>query len=58
MHPAQPILIKRYAASRLYDASRGRYITLDELRAWKARGIAFEVREAETGEDVSRVLLA
>ena len=58
MRSAQPILVKRYAASWLYDISGARYISLDELRAWKARGIAFEVREAETGEDVSRVLLA
>lgn len=58
MNPAEPILVKRYAASRLYDTSSARYVSVDELRAWKAHGIPFEVREAETGEDVSRVLLA
>jgi polyhydroxyalkanoate synthesis regulator protein len=58
MRSAQPILVKRYAASRLYDTSKGRYVSLDELRAWKERGIPFEVREAETGEDVSLVLMA
>jgi polyhydroxyalkanoate synthesis regulator protein len=58
MRPKDPILVKRYAASRLYDTSKARYVSLDELRGWKARGIAFEVREAATGEDVSRVLLA
>jgi polyhydroxyalkanoate synthesis regulator protein len=31
---------------------------LDDLREWRERGIAFTVRDAETGEDVSRVLLA
>lgn len=52
------ILVKRYAGFRLYDTTKGRYVTLDELREWRARGIAFEVRDAETNEDVSRVLLA
>jgi polyhydroxyalkanoate synthesis regulator protein len=54
----EPILVKRYAGSRLYDTSKARYVTFDELRELRKRGIAFEVREAETGEDVSRVLLA
>jgi len=58
VNPTQPILVKRYAATRLYNTSEARYVSLGELRAWKARGIAFEVREAETGEDVSRVVLA
>jgi polyhydroxyalkanoate synthesis regulator protein len=52
------ILVKRYAASRLYDTARARYVTVEDLREWRERGIAFEVREAETGEDVSRVLLS
>jgi polyhydroxyalkanoate synthesis regulator protein len=58
MQTARPILVKRYAASRLYDTGTARYVSVDELRAWKERGIPFEVREAETGEDVSCVLLA
>jgi polyhydroxyalkanoate synthesis regulator protein len=58
MRSAEPILIKRYPRSRLYDAADARYVALDELRQWQARGIRFEVREAETGADISRVLLA
>jgi len=54
----EPILIKMYAGSRLYDTTKARYVTADELRRWRERGIAFMVKEAETGEDVSRVLLA
>jgi polyhydroxyalkanoate synthesis regulator protein len=54
----EPILVKRYAGSRLYDTSKARYVNVGEIREWRNRGIAFEVREAETGEDVSRVLLA
>ena len=54
----EPILITRYGGIRLYDPARAKYVTVDELREWRARDIAFEVRDAKTGEDVSRVLLA
>jgi polyhydroxyalkanoate synthesis regulator protein len=54
----EPISVKRYAGSRFYDTAHARYVTLDDLREWRERGIAFTVRDAETGEDVSRVLLA
>jgi polyhydroxyalkanoate synthesis regulator protein len=53
-----PILIKRYARSRLYYASRSRYVNVDELWDWKRKGITFTVLDVETGEDVTRVLLA
>jgi len=52
-----PILIKRYARSRLYDAVNSRYVTVAQLRQWQRDGIAFIVRDAETGADVTRVLL-
>jgi polyhydroxyalkanoate synthesis regulator protein len=54
----EPILVKRYAGARLYDTSIARYVTIEELRERRERGIAFEVREAETGENVTRVVLA
>jgi len=54
----QSILVKRYAGSRLYDTAAGRYVSLDDLRHWRDRGIPFEVRDAATGDDVTRVLLA
>jgi polyhydroxyalkanoate synthesis regulator protein len=53
----EPILVKRYAGSRLYDTSKARYVTIEELREWRYRQIAFEVREAETGDDASHILL-
>lgn len=52
-----PILIKRYARSRLYDPVNSRYVTVAQLRQWQRDGIAFIVRDAETGADVTRVLL-
>jgi polyhydroxyalkanoate synthesis regulator protein len=52
------ILVKRYARSRLYDTSSGRYVTIDELRRWRRKRVAFIVQDAETGQDVTRVLFA
>jgi polyhydroxyalkanoate synthesis regulator protein len=53
-----PILVKRYPADRLYDVIRGRYVTLDQLRDWRARHVAFRVVDAVTGSDITLVLLA
>lgn len=53
-----PILVKRYAGTRLYDTADARYVAKDELRGWAAQGVMFCVLDTETGEDVTRVLLA
>jgi hypothetical protein len=55
---ARPILIKRYARSRFYCAAKGRYVSVQELRQWQLEGIWFVVEDAETGADITRVLLA
>jgi polyhydroxyalkanoate synthesis regulator protein len=52
------IIVRRYARSRLYDTVAGRYLTVDDLRQWLGDGVAFQVRDSETGEDITRVLLA
>jgi polyhydroxyalkanoate synthesis regulator protein len=44
--------------SRLYDTVAGRYLTVENLRHWVATGVRFVVMDAETGEDVTRALLA
>jgi len=54
----QPVLIKRYARSRLYDTARGCYVSVEQLRRWAAEGVAFTVFDTETAEDVTRILLA
>jgi polyhydroxyalkanoate synthesis regulator protein len=54
----QPIIVKRYPRSRLYDTVGLRYVTIDIIRTWSAAGIAVSVIDVETGEDVTRVLLA
>jgi hypothetical protein len=47
MRSTEPILVKRYAGSRLYDTEGPRYVTLDDLVQWQARGFRFEVREGK-----------
>lgn len=49
--------IKKYANRRLYDASQSRYITLDELKKMTVEGEQFTVRDAKTGEDITRAAL-
>jgi len=50
--------VKRYSRDRLYDTAAGRYLTIADLRKWAARAISFVVFDAETGEDITRILLA
>ena len=54
----QPVAVKRYARSRLYDTTNQNYVTVEQLRGWASKGVAFSVIDAETAEDVTSVLLA
>jgi polyhydroxyalkanoate synthesis regulator protein len=54
----QSILIKRYAAQRLYDVDLRRYVVLDDLYAWQVMAISFIVEDAKSGEDVTAAVLA
>ena len=61
MNPAsksRSMLVKRYARSRLYDATNRRYVCLGQLREWAAEGVPFTVVDAEDGADITRILLA
>jgi polyhydroxyalkanoate synthesis regulator protein len=53
-------MVKRYGRSRLYDTQAARYVTLADLhlKAWASEGIPFTVIDAETGDVITRVLLA
>ena len=53
----QPILIKCYGRSRLYDPAVPGYVSLEQLRRWQADGVSFRVIDARTGEDMRRDLL-
>jgi len=51
------VIIKKYANRRLYDTSTSAYITLGHLSDLVKKGVDFEVRDAKTGEDLTRSVL-
>jgi len=51
-------VIKRYANRKLYDTSRKRYITLEEIAALVRSGEEVRVVDNDTGEDLTAVTLA
>ena len=51
------IIIKKYANRRLYDTSTSSYVTLDHLSELVREGREFEVRDAKSGEDLTRQVL-
>jgi polyhydroxyalkanoate synthesis repressor PhaR len=53
-----PIIIKKYANRRLYNTKTSSYVTLDHLCDMVKEGVEFEVRDARTGEDITRQVLA
>jgi len=53
-----PIVIKKYANRRLYNTQTSTYVTLDHLCEMVKEGVEFEVRDARTGEDITRQVLA
>lgn len=53
----EPIIIKKYANRRLYDTSTSSYVTLDHLSDLVREGQEFEVRDAKSGEDLTRQVL-
>jgi polyhydroxyalkanoate synthesis regulator protein len=50
---SRSILVKRYARSRLYDATNRRYVSLGQLRPWAPAGLPFSVIDAEDGADIT-----
>ena len=54
---AQVRIIKKYPNRRLYDTEISSYITLEEVRQLVIDGEDFEVRDAKTGEDLTRSVL-
>lgn len=53
----EPILVKRYARSRLYDTTNGRYVSVEQLRGWTVDHVAFAVIDSQTGADITRAML-
>jgi len=50
-------IIKKYPNRRLYDTEISSYITIDEVRQLVVDGENFEVRDAKSGEDLTRSVL-
>ena len=50
-------LIKKYPNRRLYDTEISSYITLEEVRQLVIDNEEFEVRDAKSGEDLTRSVL-
>lgn len=54
---APPRVIKKYPNRRLYDTEISAYITIEDVRQLIVDGEEFEVRDARTGEDLTRQVL-
>lgn len=54
---SEPIAIKKYANRRLYNTASSAYVTLDNLCQMVKDGREFVVRDAKTGEDITRSVL-
>ena len=52
-----PVIIKKYANRRLYNTQTSSYVTLDHLAQMVKDGTIFEVRDARSGEDITRPVL-
>ena len=52
-----PRIIKKYPNRRLYDTEISSYITLEEIRQLVLDNEEFEVRDAKTGENLTRSVL-
>src|SRR5438552_11509789 len=50
-------VLKKYPNRRLYDTQLSSYITLADVKAMVLSGEHFEVRDAKTGEDLTRSIL-
>ena len=54
---AQNRIIKKYPNRRLYDTEISSYITIEDVRQLIVDGEDFEVRDAKSGEDLTRSVL-
>ncbi len=52
-----PRILKKYPNRRLYDTQLSSYITLADVKAMVLSGEHFEVRDAKSGDDLTRSIL-
>ncbi len=50
-------VLKKYPNRRLYDTNASTYITLADVKKMVLEGMDFEVRDAKTGDDLTRSIL-
>ena len=50
-------VIKKYPNRRLYDTEISSYITIEDVRQLVVEGEEFEVRDARTGDDLTRCVM-
>jgi polyhydroxyalkanoate synthesis repressor PhaR len=50
-------ILKKYPNRRLYDTEVSSYITLTDVKAMVLKGTDFEVRDAKSGDDLTRSIL-
>jgi polyhydroxyalkanoate synthesis repressor PhaR len=58
--PAAPVgirILKKYPNRRLYDTLTSSYITLADVKKMVLEGAPFEVRDAKSGDDLTRAIL-
>jgi len=55
--PAAMRVLKKYPNRRLYDTQSSSYITLADVKQMVLDGAPFEVRDAKSGEDLTRSIL-
>ena len=55
--PSGSRVLKKYPNRRLYDTASSAYITLADVKQMVLDSVAFEVRDAKTGEDLTRSIL-
>jgi len=52
------VVIKKYANRRLYNTAKSSYVTLDDLAIMVREGQDFLVKDAKSGDDITRSVLA
>lgn len=53
----EPRIIKKYPNRRLYDTAISSYITLEEVKTLVMAHTPFKIKDAKTGEDITRSIL-
>jgi len=53
----EPVVIKKYANRRLYNTQKSAYVTLENLAEMVREGTDFVVRDAKSGDDITRAVL-